>query len=119
MVDVPSNSQGSADNGAQNGVSPIPSSYGSYDTGIFDFSAILVAAYRSKNWIFGIFTGCILLGIVFSLLTTPVYQSAATIQIEQQAAKVTGTEDNDITAAVQDSDRFLQTQLDIIRSRLV
>lgn len=117
MVDVPSNSQGSADNGAQNGVSPIPSSYGSYDTGIFDFSAILVAAYRSKNWIFGIFTGCILLGIVFSLLTTPVYQSAATIQIEQQAAKVTGTEDNDITAAVQDSDRFLQTQLDIIRSR--
>ena len=52
-----------------------------------------------------------------ALMSEPVYRSTATVQVDQQAAKVLGTEDTDPTAAIQDADRFLQTQVDIIRGR--
>ncbi len=89
-----------------------------YETGgALDFAAIWSAIYRSRFWILGILIGCLLVGIVVSLLSTPIYQARATVQIDQEAAKVIGTESTDLSASIQDSDRFLQTQLDIIRSR--
>ncbi|WP_417612170.1 GumC family protein [Parasphingorhabdus sp.] len=91
--------------------------YSSEQLGLFNFSAMLIAVYRSKNWIVGIVTACVLVGIVVSILTSPIYESSASIQIDQQAAQVTGTEDSDVTASIQDSDRFLQTQVDVVKSR--
>lgn len=82
-----------------------------------DFSAIWAAVYRSRLWIAGILLGCLLIGIVISLLLTPIYQAESTVQIDQEAAKVIGTEASELSASIQDSDRFLQTQLDVIRSR--
>lgn len=82
-----------------------------------DLEAIWAAIYRSRFWIAGIVLGCVLLGIVVTILSTPIYRAQATVQIDQEAAKVLGTEDSEASAAIADSDRFLQTQLDIIRSR--
>lgn len=82
-----------------------------------DFAAIWAAVYRSRYWIGGIILGVLVLGVLVTLLTTPIYRAKATVQIDQEAAKVLGTEDTNLTAAIQDSDRFLQTQLDVIRSR--
>ena len=89
------------------------------ETGLIsiDFEAIWVAIYRSRFWIAGIVLGCVLLGVVITILSTPIYRAQATVQIDQEAAKVLGTEDSDTSAAIADSDRFLQTQLDVIRSR--
>lgn len=82
-----------------------------------DFEAIWAAIYRSRFWIMGIVLGTLLLGVVFTILSTPIYRAAATVQIDQEAAKVLGTEDSDSTAAIADSDRFLQTQLQVVRSQ--
>lgn len=85
--------------------------------GSIDFGAIWAGAYRSRFWIGGIVLGAMVLGVLGTLLTTPIYRAVATVQIDQEAAKVLGTEDTDLSAAIQDSDRFLKTQLDVIRSR--
>lgn len=85
--------------------------------GDIDFGAVWAAIYRSRYWIGGIVIGALVLGVLVTLLTTPVYRAKATVQIDQEAAKILGTEDTNMTAAIQDSDRFLQTQLDVIRSR--
>lgn len=82
-----------------------------------DFAAIWAAVYRSRYWIIGIVVGFLLLGLIVTVLSTPIYRASATVQIDQEAAKVLGTEDTNVTAAIQDSDRFLKTQLDVIRSR--
>ncbi|MBO6609848.1 polysaccharide biosynthesis tyrosine autokinase [Altererythrobacter sp.] len=82
-----------------------------------DLEAIWAAIYRSRFWIGGILLACFLAGVVFTILSTPIFRATSTVQIDQEAAKVLGTEDADATAAIADSDRFLQTQIDVIRSR--
>ena len=82
-----------------------------------DLAEIWAAIYRERFWILGLMIGCLLIGIVISLLSTPIYRANSKIQIDQEASKVIGTEATDLSASIQDSDRFLQTQLDIIRSR--
>ena len=114
-----SNMQASGNNGRVS-----PAFEGRYDSSYndgaliaIDLEAIWAAVYRSRFWIAGIVLGCVLLGVVVTILSTPVFRAEATVQIDQEAAKVLGTEDADATASIIDSDRFLQTQLDVIRSR--
>lgn len=110
-------------NGARNGrlESPFDERYDpTYNDGgllAIDFEAVWAAIYRSRFWIAGIVLGCVLVGIIITILSTPIFRATATVQIDQEAAKVLGTEDADASAAIADSDRFLQTQLDIIGSR--
>ncbi|PHR21889.1 MAG: hypothetical protein COA41_01940 [Sphingopyxis sp.] len=82
----------------------------------FDLKSIVSAFYRSRYWIVGIIITCLVLGIAISLLSSQIYRAVATVQIEQEAQKVLGTEDQSNNSFF-DSNRFLQTQLDIIRSR--
>jgi succinoglycan biosynthesis transport protein ExoP len=82
----------------------------------FDLKSIVSAFYRSRYWIVGILITCLVLGMALSLLSSRVYRALATVQIEQEAQKVLGTEDQ-INNSLFDSNRFLQTQLDIVRSR--
>ncbi len=79
---------------------------------------IWAAVYRSRWIVIAIFAACLGLAVVYSLLATRYYASSATIEIKQEAEKVLGTEaDREGAASKLDPDRFLQTQLDIIRSR--
>jgi polysaccharide biosynthesis transport protein len=78
---------------------------------------ILAAIYRARLPIACIMAVALAVGIIAALMSEPRYRAAATVQIDQQAAKVLGTEDADPTAAIQDADRFLQTQVDIVRGR--
>lgn len=80
-----------------------------------EISAIV---YRSRWWVAGIVGACILLAVAYALLTTRLYDSSVSIEVRQEAEKVLGTEaDREGAASKGDADRFLQTQLDIIRSR--
>ncbi|WOF44576.1 polysaccharide biosynthesis tyrosine autokinase [Sphingopyxis indica] len=83
----------------------------------FDFASAWAAIYRSRFWLAGIVAGALLIGVVITVLSTPIYRATSTVQIDQEAAKVLGTEDANASAAIQDSDRFLKTQVDVIRSR--
>lgn len=83
-----------------------------------DLAQIRSAVFRSRFWVAAILGGCVLAGVVLSLLSTRIYMATASVQIDQEAAKVIGTEDeSDATNSVFDADRFLNTQLDVIRSR--
>jgi polysaccharide biosynthesis transport protein len=75
------------------------------------------ALYRARFPVAAIMAVALLLGIVAAWMSEPSYRATATVQIDQQAAKVLGTEDADPSSAIQDADRFLQTQVDIIRGR--
>ena len=59
------------------------------------------------------------LGFLITVLTTPTYVAQGRIQIEQQTDRVLATEDAAPQVATQDTERFLQTQLDVLRSRSV
>ena len=83
----------------------------------FDVKALWAAVYRNRYFVIGIITICILAGLVIAMLTTPLYRATATVQIDQEASKVLETQDTQPGVSVQDSERFLQTQLDVIRSR--
>lgn len=82
-----------------------------------DFRAIWTAITRSKYWIIAIMASAIMAAIAITLLMTPKYTARATLQIDQTAAKIIGTEEQEASAAIQDADRFLQTQVDVIKSR--
>jgi succinoglycan biosynthesis transport protein ExoP len=82
-----------------------------------DIKAIWSAIYRNRFAIFAILALSVLFGLVSAMLSTPIYRATASIQIEQTTAKVLETEQADPTSGIQDSERFLQTQLDILLSR--
>ena len=79
---------------------------------------IWAAVFRSRYWIAAIFAVCIGLAVLAALLTTRLYQATVSVEVRQEAAKVLGTEADQESAENRvDGERFLQTQLDIIRSR--
>ena len=96
-----------------------PSGYLQNSSLSFDFQAVLAAVYRSRFWVAGIICLSLILGVIVSLLSTPIYRGEASIQIDQEAAQVLGTEDQAPAGGWQETERFLQTQLDVIRSRAI
>jgi len=84
-----------------------------------NFAHIWAAVYRSRFIAAGILIGCLAIGIAVTFLTTPIYRAQTTIQIDQEAAKVLGTEQTDSSASIQDAERFLETQIGVMQSRSV
>lgn len=85
----------------------------------FDLLAIYIALRRSRWWMLAIIAGTIATGIAFTVLSTPIYMAFSSVQINQEREKVLGTESKEDMVSLQDAERFLQTQLDILRSRTV
>lgn len=88
----------------------------------FDVRAILAIA-RANIVAIGLIVGAaIILGAVSTLLQTPLFTAATTLQINDQSVQVLGKQDDlsqgQVTSAI-DSERFLQTQLDILGSRVI
>lgn len=82
-----------------------------------DLRAIWSAVYRNRMLIAAILAIALAAGIASILLTTPTYRGVTTVQVEQHSAKVLGTEDVEPDPSPQEAERFLQTQVDIVRSR--
>ncbi|HEY0625149.1 MAG TPA: GumC family protein [Allosphingosinicella sp.] len=82
-----------------------------------DLRAIWSALYRNRYLIAAVVAVALLLGLAATFLMTRIYRAEASVQIEQQTSRVLGTEEEEPLAGVQDADRFLETQLDVIRSR--
>ncbi len=83
----------------------------------FDPRAVFATIKRNRWLAAGILLLALLLGILSILLTRPQYKATSSIQIDQQVAKVLGTEDNDQFQIAGDAERFLQTQVDVLKSR--
>lgn len=82
-----------------------------------DFRSLWSAVHRNRYLILAVLAVALLIGLAATLLMTPVYRAEASVQIEQQTRRVLGTEDRESDSSVQDADRFLETQLDVVRSR--
>ncbi len=83
----------------------------------FNLRALWAAIYRNRLVMGLIFGGCLGLGVLSILIMPRVYEARSSVQIDQQVAKVLGTEDEQTVIGGADADRFLQTQVDIIKSR--
>jgi capsular exopolysaccharide synthesis family protein len=82
-----------------------------------DLRGILATLYRSRYVMAVILVVSALIGVASILLMPRVYEASSSVQIDQQVAKVLGTEDSEPLVAGADADRFLQTQVDILGSR--
>ncbi len=88
------------------------------DTKSLNLRELWAAVYRSRFWIALIMGACIAGAVAYSLVATRLYKSKVSIEVRQEAEKVLGTEaDREGAASKNDAERFLQTQLQIIRSR--
>ncbi|MEP9404186.1 polysaccharide biosynthesis tyrosine autokinase [Sphingomonas sp. VNH70] len=83
----------------------------------FDPRAIWAAIYRNRLVMLLIVAAALVLGVISVMVMPRIYQARSSVQIDQQVAKVLGTEDSEPTVAGTDADRFLQTQVDVINSR--
>ncbi|MFN2100031.1 GumC family protein [Altererythrobacter sp. MF3-039] len=81
------------------------------------FQRLRAIFYRQQRLLLVVFLTIFILGTLFILLMPREYTSVATVQIEQQASRILPVDDLDPQPSIQDSDRFLQTQLDLIKSR--
>lgn len=82
-----------------------------------DFPRLIYSVRRNIWWIGAIILGALTCGIVATLLMTPRYIATSRVLIEQQTDQIIENKDVSPAAAYQDADRFLQTQVDVIRSR--
>lgn len=74
--------------------------------------------YRSRFAVMAIFALVFGLAIVATLLIQPRYRATATVEVRAEAQKVLGTEDrNEAGTTPTDASLFLDTQIEIIRSR--
>lgn len=106
--------QGSADEQAAS----VPQSA---DTGLarrIDLRELWPPIYRNRFAVTGIMVVMIALAVAIALLSSPVYRARTTVEVKQESQKVLGTEEQTGSGASgSDAELFLQTQLDIIRSR--
>nr|WP_229364139.1 polysaccharide biosynthesis tyrosine autokinase [Sphingomonas sp. PL-96] len=79
--------------------------------------ATWAALYRNRKLIAAAVAIAVIIGIAIIYLSTPIFRAETKIQVDQQSTKVLQGDDVAPSDASQDTDRFLQTQLDIIQSR--
>ena len=83
----------------------------------FDLSRAFEVVRRNRWWILLIVLAAVLTGLAISLLATPRYVATSKVLIEQQADQIIEGSDLDGISDPYDAERFLNTQIDIIRSR--
>ena len=86
----------------------------------FDIREV-IAIFRANLVVISIIVGTTLaLALIATMLQTPRYTAATTLQINDQSAQIFGKQDDtmqDPIVAASDTERFLQTQVDILKSR--
>ncbi len=82
-----------------------------------DFRLIYAVLKRNLFVIGGVIILSLVLGLTITLLATPRYVATASVQVDQEADRVLNSQDVQPSAAYQDADRFLQTQVDVLKSR--
>lgn len=114
-----------AEHGLDQDQRPNGSAYGeneSYldDEPSFDIREVLAIIRANLLLISIIIASALALAIIATMLQTPLYTAATTLQINDQSAQILGKQDDisqDPVVSAADTERFLQTQVDILKSR--
>ncbi|MEO5774011.1 MAG: polysaccharide biosynthesis tyrosine autokinase [Sphingomicrobium sp.] len=83
---------------------------------LIDLRKIWSSLWRNRLLVLAIVGACLALGVLSIFLTDPTYRATARIEIDDQPVKVLGTEEYK-PSSPQEADRFLQTNVDVIKSR--
>lgn len=83
----------------------------------FSMGKVMAGAYRQRMVLLGVLVAALVLGALITFLTPRTYSATASVQLNQQISRVLPDRDLDPEPAVQESERFLQTQVDRILSR--
>jgi capsular exopolysaccharide synthesis family protein len=85
-----------------------------------DFPQLIATLKRNAYLIIGIIALSVILGTIATMLTTPKYTAQGTVQINEEGTRVMNKEtDLEPAPNVFDADRFLQTQVDVLKSRVI
>lgn len=82
-----------------------------------DFRAIRATLLRERKLILAILMLALAAGLASILLSRSVYRARAAVQVEQQLPNILGTQEVEPLPPRTEADRFLQTQVDILKSR--
>lgn len=84
-----------------------------------DIRFLWAAIYRNRFFVIGIIIATIIAGVIMTVVATRIYLASTTVQIEQQSSAIIQQSNSSLEPTIegQEVDRFLQTQVDIIRSR--
>lgn len=74
-------------------------------------------ALKHRLLIFAVTTASLVIGIVVTLLMTPLYTASATLQIDREAARVLNVDDAAPRESMIQGEEFFQTQYGLLRSR--
>lgn len=83
----------------------------------FNVTKLWGSIYRARLLITACLIGALALALAVTLLMDPTYRGVATVEVRLEAQRVLGTEDQTQGESQSDVERFLATQLDIIKSR--
>ncbi len=85
-----------------------------------DFRRFFAALYRNRYFIAAILVAALVAGFIYTLSKTPIYETAATVQIDNQARDLVNIDGKAGSEAPEyDTEMFLQTQIDILGSRAI
>lgn len=90
------------------------------DQSRIDVRRMWAAVYRNRVLMIGTILLALLIGVMVTMFTTPIYQAAATVQIDPRNAQVlnkTADVAPEVGSSGSGEDRFLNTLVDVIRSR--
>ena len=83
-----------------------------------DFRFVLATARRRLWWIVGLVTLTLAAGVLITMFQTPRYTAQTSVQINDQSDRViSDAEQVGQTINAYDTDRFLKTQIDVVKSR--
>jgi polysaccharide biosynthesis transport protein len=83
----------------------------------FDLAQYWRLALKYRLLILAVFVAALVIGVVVTLLTTPLYTASATLQIDREAARVLNVDDAAPRESMIQGEEFFQTQYGLLRSR--
>ncbi|WP_417231452.1 GumC family protein [Brevundimonas sp.] len=87
------------------------------NAGSFDLAGYWRLALKHRLLIMAVFIAALAIGVVVTLLTTPLYTATATLQIDREAARVLNVDDAAPRESMIQGEEFFQTQYGLLRSR--
>jgi capsular exopolysaccharide synthesis family protein len=85
---------------------------------LLDLSELRAMVFRQRYWIIGAVVICLLLGLAATMMATRIYSSTASVQVEENTPVLTrGQEVTEPTLTGSNLQRYLQSQVDILKSR--
>lgn len=92
---------------------------GDYGTTLIDFVELKAIVARNKWWMLASIVLTLAIAAVLTAFAVPQYRAETTLEVDSRQANILDVEDVEAETATRDNEEFLQTQLEILRSRSI